>query len=295
MLNNRFLSIILSLLLTNTLYAATILKGVCVEVLDGDTYKVKLVVDGKSVIDTVRCSGIDAPEKGQQYANESRELLEQLILNREVFIKFEKRDVYNRIIGRTAIKTSYGNIVIEKLMLDAGCAWHFRHYSNDKELQSIEDAAKSRKVGLWKQRNPMPPWDYRQKRKGGYAHEKLIDDEPVQEKPKKTVPSNKKPIIKSTNDFGDGEVIFDPHNPKKKFDIPVEPQNTFNGTSGFHQGSSNSHPFPSYSNVETKKEDKYWYNTETGVYHRRGCQYFGCPQGIPVDKPRGRPCQKCGG
>ena len=178
---NKIFIAILPLLFANTLYAATILRGVCVEVLDGDTYKVKLVVDGKSVIDTVRCNGIDAPEKGQQYGDEAKECLEQLILNREVAIQFEKRDVYNRIIGKTAVKTPYGNVLVEKVMLDSGCVWHFRQYSDDATLQSIEDSAKKRKVGLWKQKNPMPPWDYRQKRRGGYATEKLIDDKPVKE------------------------------------------------------------------------------------------------------------------
>ena len=160
---NRSLFFLL-LLLTNTLYADTTLTGRCINVLDGDTYKAEVVIDGEQKVITVRCSGIDAPEKGQYYADESRELLRQLILNRDITIQYSKRDSYKRYLAKTLVDTPCGTIWAEKALLDAGCAWHFVRYSKSKELQAVEDSARERKIGLWQMSDPLPPWEYRKNR-----------------------------------------------------------------------------------------------------------------------------------
>ena len=265
---NRFL-FILPLLLADTLYAATLINGRCIEVLDGDTYKAEIVIKGEKQIITVRCNGIDAPEKGQDYGDESREFLSQLILNRPVIMQFEKKDVYNRYLCKTGVKTPCGNILVEKAMLDAGCAWHFVKYSNSAELQSIEDSARYRRVGLWKKPGAQPPWKFREQRKGDYANEELVDDDSVP-----TKDNNKKPT--------DKEII----------DSELRGLSLQDTASGIRSNHSSRTSFPSYSNVPTQKA-KYWYNEKTGVYHIPSCHYYGCPQGIPVDSPRGRPCEKC--
>ena len=155
---------LLPLLLANTVYAATTLTGRCVDVLDGDTYKAEVVIDGEQKIITVRCSGIDAPEKGQHYADEARELLRQLILNRNITIQYSKIDAYKRYVAKTLVDTPCGTIWAEKALLDAGCAWHFTRYSKSKELQKVEDTARERRVGLWQIPDPQPPWEYRKSR-----------------------------------------------------------------------------------------------------------------------------------
>ncbi|MGB5317374.1 MAG: thermonuclease family protein [Robiginitalea sp.] len=47
------------------------------------------------------------------------------------------------------------------IVLKAGLAWHFRRYSKDEKLQALEDQARAEKVGLWKDKNPIPPWEWR--------------------------------------------------------------------------------------------------------------------------------------
>jgi endonuclease YncB( thermonuclease family) len=47
-------------------------------------------------------------------------------------------------------------------MLDAGLAWHFARYSNDRDYAAAERRARDAKRGLWQDRDPIPPWEWRQ-------------------------------------------------------------------------------------------------------------------------------------
>ena len=56
--------------------------------------------------------------------------------------------------------------------LDAGLAWWFRRYAAEQppqeraEYASAEDRARADAVGLWRDRDPVPPWEWRNVRKG---------------------------------------------------------------------------------------------------------------------------------
>ena len=67
------------------------------------------------------------------------------------------KDRYGRPLGWVY----YENTNLNKELLKAGLAWHFRRYSKDKELQALEDQARAEKLGLWQDKNPIPPWDWR--------------------------------------------------------------------------------------------------------------------------------------
>ena len=64
-----------------------------------------------------------------------------------------------------------GKINLNKELLSAGLAWQFKKYSRDPELAKLEFQARSKKVGLWSQPNPTPPWEY--KRKTGSKAKKI--------------------------------------------------------------------------------------------------------------------------
>jgi endonuclease YncB( thermonuclease family) len=46
-----------------------------------------------------------------------------------------------------------------------GLAWHYTKYSKDKRLARAQARAKKAKRGLWKQENPVPPWEWRKRKK----------------------------------------------------------------------------------------------------------------------------------
>lgn len=131
-----------------------------VGVSDGDTVVV-LADDG--VRHRIRIGGIDAPEKGQPFADVSRRHLAGLLREQVLRVEPIKRDPY----GRTVANLSVGDEDVGLVMLRAGLAWHFVRYARDQTraqrqaYASAETAARSDRAGLWKEPVPEPPWEYR--------------------------------------------------------------------------------------------------------------------------------------
>jgi endonuclease YncB( thermonuclease family) len=71
-------------------------------------------------------------------------------------------DRYGRIIGAIVVDgKSLGRELVR-----AGYAWHYHQYAeNDTELAGLQAEAKKAKRGLWKQANPVAPWDWRKQRR----------------------------------------------------------------------------------------------------------------------------------
>ena len=64
---------------------------------------------------------------------------------------------YGRIVGFVFV----GDKNLNKELLSAGLAWHYKQYSRDPELAKLEFEARSAKRGLWAESDPMPPWEWR--------------------------------------------------------------------------------------------------------------------------------------
>jgi len=50
---------------------------------------------------------------------------------------------------------------VNRQMIATGNAWHYAAYSKDKSLVDVQAQAQAKKLGLWAQQSPVPPWDYR--------------------------------------------------------------------------------------------------------------------------------------
>ena len=53
---------------------------------------------------------------------------------------------------------------LDKELLSAGLAWHYKQYSRDPEMAKLEFQARSAKRGLWAEPNPVPPWEWRKRK-----------------------------------------------------------------------------------------------------------------------------------
>lgn len=154
----KLLIFILSLIIIVLSFATTI-KGKVVKVADGDTITI-LEENGDKT--RVRFYGIDAPEKKQDYGIKSLNILKKLIDKKEVEIEIKNKDQYGRIVG----VVYYDKININLYMLETGNAWWYKQYSKHNiEFKIAEEKAKSEKIGLWKEKNPTPPWIYRKEKK----------------------------------------------------------------------------------------------------------------------------------
>lgn len=132
-----------------------IVSGRVVHVGDGDTLTIQLP-DGER--QRVRLAWIDAPESDQAYGEQAKEALDRKVYRREVTVQLVDRDQYGRIVGLVRL----GDRDINSEMVAEGWAWNYRHYSHSRELAALEQAARDKRLGLWADEHPMPPWDFRQ-------------------------------------------------------------------------------------------------------------------------------------
>jgi endonuclease YncB( thermonuclease family) len=150
-------TIILIILLPNILFAW---DGKTLSVTSGD--EIKVFKDGKPV--AIRLAAIDCPEKGQPYANAAKKFTANMVAGKVVIVwpTFTYRH------GRMVAFVFVDNKSLNKELLSAGLAWHYKEYSRDPELAKLEFEARSKKVGLWSEPNPMPPWKWRKKQQSRY-------------------------------------------------------------------------------------------------------------------------------
>ena len=153
-----FLSITLFFIVINQVHAD--LNGKIVKVIDGDT--VDILTPEKQKI-RVRLLDIDAPESRQAYGNASKKYLASLIAGKSVFIKENKKDIYQRTLGTIYLE----QININAKMVANGFAWAYRYKGvvNNNNMLKLESKAKQNKKGLWKDKRPIAPWEFRYRNK----------------------------------------------------------------------------------------------------------------------------------
>ena len=146
---------LMSLWFTAATPALAPLTGQVVAVHDGDTLMVK---SGPSLY-KVRLSDVDAPEMGQVFGKQARQFTEQMALGRRVQVNVTLIDRYDRRIGEVIIED--GRVLNEELV-NAGLAWYYRvNPIKNERLKKLEQYAFSNKLGLWVEKEPLPPWEFR--------------------------------------------------------------------------------------------------------------------------------------
>jgi endonuclease YncB( thermonuclease family) len=125
-----------------------------VSVHDGDTLT---ALDGDNVQHKVRLAGIDAPERGQPFGTKARDGLAGMTMGKAVAVHVTDRDKYGRTVARIEVEGQDVN----RAMVAAGLAWHYTRYSKAKALEEAEAEARAARRGLWADREPVPPWEWR--------------------------------------------------------------------------------------------------------------------------------------
>jgi len=140
-------------------------EGEVSRVIDGDTVTLA-TREGTKL--RVRLYGIDAPEvrhekmAGQPYGKEAKEALTALALGRRVTVEIVDIDAHGRTVG--IVHRSGVDINLE--MVRSGYAWAYRRYLSSPYASRYLDAereARGRRLGLWKDANPGPPWEFKRR------------------------------------------------------------------------------------------------------------------------------------
>ncbi|MEJ5250763.1 MAG: thermonuclease family protein [Chthonomonadetes bacterium] len=128
--------------------------GKVVGVSDGDTIEVMRA--GRAV--RVRLHGIDCPESRQAFGTRAKQFTSELVFGKTVAVQVYGTDQYGRILGEVILPDGRS---LNRELVRNGYAWWYRRYSNDPVLQQLEDEARRERRGLWRDKNPIPPWEFR--------------------------------------------------------------------------------------------------------------------------------------
>jgi endonuclease YncB( thermonuclease family) len=152
---------------------AEVLVGRTVGVADGDTVT---LLDAERQQQKIRLAGIDAPARKQAFGQVAKQKLSDLVYYKDVAVEWSKADKYRRKVGKVLLRPPYcpgsgcpyvfdANLE----MISAGLAWRYKQYQGEhseedrERYAAAEEAAQSRKAGLWHDTEPSPHWERRTK------------------------------------------------------------------------------------------------------------------------------------
>ena len=129
--------------------------GRVVTVADGDTIG---VMNGQKEV-RVRLFGIDCPEKSQPHGMEAKQFTSSHCFGKEVRVEVVDTDRYGRTVGEVLLPDGTS---LNRLLVESGYAWWYRSYSKDRSLGELEAQARKKRLGLWADKDPEPPWEFRE-------------------------------------------------------------------------------------------------------------------------------------
>lgn len=145
---------LLATLLTVSAFAGEF-AGHVVGVIDGDTIDVLRNGD----VDRIRLNGIDCPEKGQAYGQQAKHATSDLVFGKDVLLHTVGKDKYKRTIGEVLLPD--GTNVNQELVKEGWCWWYRKYAPRNSVLERLELEAREKRIGLWAEPQPIPPWEWR--------------------------------------------------------------------------------------------------------------------------------------
>ena len=125
-------------------------------------------------------AGIDTPERKQPFGKRAKENLSRLAAGQPARVEYHKTDRWKRLIGTVWVRSPDSQCLEEECpktlnvgmaQLTQGLGWHFKRYAyeqseEDRERYAFaEEEARAKRVGLWTDPDPMPPWEWRRNRR----------------------------------------------------------------------------------------------------------------------------------
>ena len=152
--STSFISCLVIIWFSSTVFGADYQAKV-IHISDGDTITI-LTSQQEQV--KIRLHGIDCPEKAQAYGNKAKQFTKGLVYGGIVTIQAYDRDKYGRTIGDVILDDGRN---LSQELVRAGYAWWYFKDSDNEHLGTLEVKAKIAKIGLWGEKNPIPPWIFR--------------------------------------------------------------------------------------------------------------------------------------
>ena len=140
--------------LSNDLMAARVIR-----VTDGDNLTV-IGPDNKQVL--IRLHGLDCPELTQPFGENAKEFTSTLCFGKIIMYRMIGIDRFDRTIAAVFLEDGK-ELNLE--ILKAGLAWSNEQYAKRQDYADAEEEARKAGIGLWADKAPTPPWEWRKDRR----------------------------------------------------------------------------------------------------------------------------------
>ena len=131
------------------------ISGKVISVIDGNIIEI-LTDDGDKLL--IKLSEVDSPELGQDFGDEALAYTSKFCLNKMVEIDVVGKDRKGIRLGIVRLRNGKQ---LNTSLLKSGMAWYSNHCIDLCDMKMLETKAKKKKLGLWINANPTPPWIYR--------------------------------------------------------------------------------------------------------------------------------------
>ncbi|XP_024388801.1 uncharacterized 38.1 kDa protein [Physcomitrium patens] len=121
------------------------------------------VINGHKLVRVyrIRLKGVDAPELGQPFGDEAKQILAEIVQDCKLSIQVYYKDIYDREVGDAYVCDT--GIFVQEELLKKGAAHHHRVFDCRPNFAKWEAAARAARVGLWAAAHIETPWDYKKK------------------------------------------------------------------------------------------------------------------------------------
>jgi endonuclease YncB( thermonuclease family) len=130
------------------------ISGKVSAVIDGNT--IEFISSENETFNFV-LAGIDCPELNQEFGGEARDYLEKMLAGKSVKLLLEGKDRFGNRVGSVQLLNGKDPRIA---LLQNGLAWTLEKSINE-EFENLKEEARNKRLGLWKQENPVAPWVFR--------------------------------------------------------------------------------------------------------------------------------------
>lgn len=125
---------------------------------DGDTV---LVLEKNNTQKVLRLAEVDCPESKQAFGKNAKQFTSSKIFAKQIIYQPVQKDRYGRTIAK--IYFDNGKYLSEEIIKN-GFGWWYQKYSKNENLGDMQSLAKTKKLGLWNDKKPIAPWEWRSKK-----------------------------------------------------------------------------------------------------------------------------------
>lgn len=122
---------------------------------DGDS--LTLLVNERPV--EINLANIDAPERRQPWGYRSRNSLVELCWGSDAVYETLYVNQHKQVMA----VVQCAGVNVNRVQVDRGVAWVHPDHNIDVALPGLEAVARAERRGLWSDKNPVPPWEFKHK------------------------------------------------------------------------------------------------------------------------------------